>query len=87
MKAKIISIGFKIIKDQTKQKLISNTETLKKCEKIKLEDSGNSKIDDERRTKSILPERKISQFQAKKTIYLEALNKFYHQPPVFVNLS
>ena len=50
MKAKIISIGFKIIKDQTKQKLISNTETLKKCEKIKLEDSGNSKIDDERRT-------------------------------------
>ena len=51
---------------------------MKKCEKIKLEDSNTSQINDERRTKSFLPERKISQFQAKKTIYLEALNKFYY---------
>jgi hypothetical protein len=78
LKNKLIEIGFKIIKDQTKQKLISNTENLKKCEKIKLEDSNTSQINDERRTKSFLPERKISQFQAKKTIYLEALNKFYY---------
>ena len=55
MKNKLIEIGFKIIKDQTKQKLISNTENLKKCEKIKLEDSNTSQINDERRTKSFLP--------------------------------
>lgn len=67
--------------------MISNTENLKKCEKMKLKDSTISKAVDERRTKSILPERKISQFQAKKTIYLEALNKFYYQPPVFANQS
>jgi hypothetical protein len=54
---------------------------------MKLKDSTISKAVDERRTKSILPERKISQFQTKKTIYLEALNKFYYQPPVFANQS
>jgi hypothetical protein len=50
--------GFIILKDLTKVQLKSNTENLKKCEKIKIKNENEYRdklILDERRTKSIYP--------------------------------